>query len=201
MRDMIDSTFIEVLQMTWPTLFIAVVLVVTMRIGYLLKHREEFVFYREILYLCFMMYILCVFQLVTAEDLNATNGNNFQLFSEVFRYKFGERLFFRNIVGNVLMFIPYGFFSSLYIDLKSPIKAFILVFVASLSIETTQLVIGRCFDVDDIMLNVLGGMLGFSIYYIFGKLSEIFPFFKKEIVLNILTIILLLFAVIFVVWR
>lgn len=201
MRDMIDSTFLELLKMTWPTLFIAIVLVVTIRIGYLLKHREDFIFYREILYLCFMMYILCVFQLVTAEDLNVTNGNNFRLFSEVFRYQFGGRLFFRNIIGNVLMFIPYGFFASLYIDLKGPLKAFILVFVASLSIEVTQLAIGRVFDVDDILLNVIGGMIGFSIYYLCNKLGEVFPFLKKEIVLNILTVILLLIVVIFAIWR
>ena len=56
MRNMIDTTVGEVLNMTWPTLLIAVVLVVTIRIGYLLKHRDEFVFYKEILYLCFMLY-------------------------------------------------------------------------------------------------------------------------------------------------
>ena len=201
MRDMIDATFIELLNMTWPTLFIAVVLVVTMRIGYLLKHRDEFVFYREILYLCFMLYILCVFQLVTAEDLNATSGNNLRLFSELFRYRIGSRLFFRNIIGNVLMFIPYGFFASLYIEIKEALKALILVFVASLSIEVTQLAIGRVFDVDDILLNVVGGMIGYGIYYVFDKLSEKFPILKKEIFLNILTIIILFAVVSFITWR
>ena len=201
MRDMIDSTFIEILNMTWPTLFIAVVLVVTIRIGYLLKHRDEFIFYREMLYLCFMLYILCLFQLVTAEDLNATDGNNFILFTEIFRYDFGSRLFFRNILGNVLMFIPYGFFASLYIDLKNPFKAFAIIFIASLSIEVTQLSIGRVFDVDDILLNVIGGMIGYFIYYLFHRLSEIFPILKKELFLNILTIILSFVAIFFITWR
>lgn len=201
MRDMIDTTFGELLSMTWPTLFIAIVLVVTIRIGYLLKHRDEFVFYKEVLYLCFMLYILCVFQVVTSEDLNATNGNNFRLFTEIFRYRFGGRLFFRNIVGNVLMFVPYGFFASLYIEIKNPIKAFIIVFIASLSIEVTQLAIGRVFDVDDILLNVIGGMIGFTFCYILNKLTEIFPILKKELILNILTIIILALAVFFIAWR
>jgi len=201
MSDMINTTFGELLSMTWPTLFIAVVLVVTIRIGYLLKHRDEFVFYREIIYLCFMLYILCVFQLVTAEDLNATNGNNFRLFSEIFRYQFGGRLFFRNIIGNVLMFIPYGFFAALYIEIKHPLKAFILIFIASLSIEITQLAIGRVFDVDDILLNVIGGMIGFTFYYILNKISDAFPIFKKEFFLNIITIIVLLAGMFFIVWR
>ncbi|MBQ7105037.1 MAG: VanZ family protein [Bacilli bacterium] len=201
MRSIIDTTFGEVLTMTWPTLFIAVVLVVTIRIGYLLKHKEEFVFYKEMLYLCFMLYILCLFQIVTAEDLNATNGNNFQLFNEIFRYQFGGRLFFKNIVGNVLMFVPYGFFASLYVDIKHPLKAFALIFAASLSIEITQLAIGRVFDVDDILLNVTGGMIGFIIYYLLDKISNLIPILKKEIVLNIITIIVLVSSVAFIIWR
>lgn len=201
MRNLIDTTFGEVLSMTWPTLFIAVVLVVTIRIGYLLKHRDEFIFYKEILYLCFMLYILCLFQLVTADDLNATNGNNFQFFSEIFRYEFGGRLFFRNIIGNVLMFVPYGFFASLYVEIKHPLKAFILIFAASLSIEITQLAIGRVFDVDDILLNISGGMIGFTFYYILNKLSDIFPVLKKEIFLNILTLLVLVLGIVIIAWR
>lgn len=201
MRSIIDTTVYEILSMTWPTLIIAVVLVVTMRIGYLLKHRNEFVFYKEVLYLCFMLYILCVFQLVTAKDINMVDGNNLRLFSEILRYDFGSRLFFKNIIGNVLMFVPYGFFASLYIELKSPLKAFILIFVASLSIEITQLVIGRVFDVDDILLNVTGGMLGYLLYIITYKIGEIFPFFKKEICLNILTILVLIISIGFIAWR
>lgn len=202
MKSMIDSTVYEVLNMTWPTLFIAVVLVVTIRVGYLLKHRDEFIFYREVLFLCFMLYILCLFQLVTSGDLNNMNGNNFTPFKEIFRYRFGSRLFFRNIVGNVLLFIPYGFFSSYYVELKNPIKAFILIFIASLSIEVTQLVIGRVFDVDDIILNVIGGMLGYLIYFFLDKIGDIFPFLKKEISKNILTIIVFIIVIVFfTMWR
>ncbi len=201
MRSVIDTTVYEILSMTWPTLLIAVVLVVTIRIGYLLKHRDEFVFYKEVLYLCFMLYILCVFQLVTAKDLNASDGNNLRLFSEIFRYDVGSRLFFKNIIGNVLLFVPYGFFASFYIELKNPIKAFILVLAASISIEVTQLAIGRVFDVDDILLNVVGGMIGYFIYMIIYKIGKIFPFFKKEICLNILTIIVLIVTVLLVTWR
>lgn len=201
MRSVIDTTVYEILSMTWPTLLIAVVLVVTIRIGYLLKHRDEFVFYKEVLYLCFMLYILCVFQLVTAKDLNASDGNNLRLFSEIFRYDVGSRLFFKNIIGNVLLFVPYGFFASFYIELKNPVKAFILILAASISIEVTQLAIGRVFDVDDILLNVVGGMIGYFIYMIIYKIGKIFPFFKKEICLNLLTIIVLIVTVLIVTWR
>lgn len=201
MRSIIDTTLLQVIHMTWPTLLISIVLVATIRIGYLLKHKSEFVFYKEILYLCFMLYILCLFQLVTADDINATGGNNFRLFSEIFRYEFGGRLFFKNIIGNILLFIPYGFFASYYVDIKNPFKALILVTVASVSIELTQLSIGRVFDVDDILLNVIGGMLGYVFYLVLSKIGNKFPFFNKEICLNILTILLLIVSIFCVIWR
>jgi len=201
MRSIIDTTVYEILSMTWPTLIIAVILVVTMRVGYLLKHRSQFVFYKEILYLSFMLYILCVFQLVTAKDINMSDGNNLKLFSEIFRYDIGSRLFFKNIIGNVLMFIPYGFFASLYIEIKSPLKAFLLIFVASFSIEITQLAIGRVFDVDDILLNVIGGIFGYLIYRLIYKIGEMFPIFKKEIFLNVITLLVLIISTLFIIWR
>ena len=202
MRGIFNSTFTEVLGMTWPTLFISVVLIVTIRIGYLLKHKDEFVFYKEMTYLLFMLYIICLFQLVTKDDLNYLSGNNFVLFKEMFRYKLGTRLFYRNIVGNVIMFVPYGFFASYYIDLKNPIKAFLLILFASVSIELTQLAIGRVFDVDDILLNVFGGMLGFLIYFILRKIYDRLPdFFKSKLFLNIFTTIIMILGLMLVFWR
>lgn len=39
-----------------------------------------------------------------------------------------------------------------------------LVFFASVTVETTQLLIGRVFDIDDIILNIIGGIVGYGIY-------------------------------------
>ncbi len=202
MRGMLNSTFDEVLSISWPTLFIAIVLVATIRIGYLIKHQEEFVFYREMLYLFFMLYILCLFQLVTKDDLNAISSNNYTLFKEMFRYKIGSRLFFRNIIGNVLMFIPYGFFASYYINIKKPLTAFLIIAMASISIEVTQLIIGRVFDVDDILLNIFGGMIGYVLFTIIDRVSNLLPkVFRSKIFLNIVTTIVLILGLFFIIWR
>ena len=45
----------------------------------------------------------------------------------------------------------------------------LLTFIVSLSIETIQLSIGRVFDVDDVILNVLGGLIGFILYKVLNK--------------------------------
>lgn len=198
----LDSTLGDVLQMTWPMLFISMVLVASVRIAYLFKRKEEFVLHREILLLTFMLYILCLFQVVTFQDINTVAGNNFVPFKEIFRYSFGNRLFVKNIIGNVIMFVPYGFFAALYADLKKGRSAFFLVALASVSIECTQLMIGRIFDVDDILLNVLGGMLGFYFYRSMDKLSEVLPkFFRSKLFLDIMAVLIFLIVIVYIVWR
>ncbi len=197
---MIDSLYgnlKDVLEMTWPTLFISMILLVSVRICYLMKHKVEFIFYKEIMLLFFALYILCLFQVVTSQDINTLGSNNFVPFVEIFRYKPFGRLFVKNIVGNVVMFMPYGFFVGKYASDKNDYLAFFLIFLASLSIECTQLAIGRVFDVDDILLNVIGGSIGYLIYLLTDKIFNILPkVFKEEWFLNIVAACILIFVIV-----
>ena len=53
------------------------------------------------------------------------------------------------------------------------------------------MMIGRVFDVDDIILNVCGGCLGFLIYYLIDKLWYKLPkVLRRESVLNIFSVII-----------
>ena len=100
------------------------------------------------------------------------------------------------------MFVPYGFFATLYADIKKSKSALFLVLLASLSIECTQLMIGRIFDVDDILLNVTGGMIGFYFYRSMDKVISILPkFFKSKIFLDIITVIVFLLMILYIIWR
>lgn len=198
----LNGTVKEVLTLTWPVLFISLILVSSLRIMYLIKSKKDFVLYEEILLLSFMLYILCLFQLVTAQDLNNPYGtNNFVLFRELFRYSLGSRLFFKNIVGNVLLFVPYGFFAALYLKLKKPYLAIFINFIASLAIESTQFMIGRVFDVDDILLNVIGGILGYALYRLLVKIGKHIPILKSKLILNLLTLFIFAFVITFLIWR
>ena len=123
--------------------------------------------------------------------------SNLVPFKEIFRYNFGSKLFIKNIVGNVLLYMPFGLFVSAYLDNKKIFPIFILALISSVSIEFVQLAIGRVFDVDDVILNVLGGILGFILYKI---LSKIIPEkLKKNWIFNIIIIILILVLVRFLV--
>ncbi len=71
-----------------------------------------------------------------------------------------ETFAFKNIIANILVFIPLGFFISNK-NSKNVFKALIICLGVILSIELIQLFfkIGF-FDVDDIILNFIGSLLG-----------------------------------------
>ncbi len=189
----LSHTIHGVVNFTWPMILISVVILVSFRISYLIKNRERFVLYKELLMLSFIIYILCLFQIVTFQDDVNWATNNFIPFREILRYNMGSRLFFKNVIGNMILFMPYGFFVSYYLKNKKFYLTLFLTVVASFSIEIVQMVIGRVFDIDDIILNVLGGYLGYYIYYFFMKLGEFIPsILKSELVLNFISIVLLM---------
>lgn len=197
-----DNTFLGVLNMTWPMILISVVVLSSLRLSYLLKSKENFCLYKELLNLFFVVYILCLFQVVTFQDVSSFGTNNFIPFKEILRYNFGSRLFIKNIIGNVVMFMPYGFFISYYGKSNKWKGALLLVLIASTVIECTQLAIGRVFDVDDILLNAVGGMLGYLTYKLLDKTANILPkVFKSAIFLDIVTIILFIIFSAYIIWR
>ena len=169
------NDFIDVIDSTWPIVIITIITIVSLRITYLIKNKTKFILYEELVTLLFIIYILMFFQTVTYQDV-ISYGNNFIPFKEVTRYSLGSSLFYKNVIGNILLFLPYGFFSSYYLKLDRKKIALLLTFIVSLSIEIVQLIIGRCFDVDDILLNLIGGMCGYFIYrlceYITDKMSK-----------------------------
>lgn len=70
-----------------------------------------------------------------------------------------------NIAGNILLFIPVGLLLPLAFTSVTPARLLFLVFLISLCFEVFQLLvdIGH-FDVDDLLLNVTGGIAGYVIY-------------------------------------
>ena len=108
---MIKNVFMEVLPDVWPMLIIITVIISSFRITYLISKHKKFVLHKELIYLISIIYILCLFHVVTFQD-NNYGISNFVPFKEIFRYDFGTPKFMKNIVGNIMLFIPYGFIAS-----------------------------------------------------------------------------------------
>lgn len=89
---------------------------------------------------------------------------------------------FKNTILNVILFIPLGvmlpFLWNKYNTLKSTI---IFGFVMTLSIEVLQILTYRATDINDIIANTLGTLLGYCIFSITSKLlPSITKFSRKE---------------------
>lgn len=197
-----DNTIHEIIDLSWPLLLIATIIFIIIRLIDIFINKKEFIFYKEAFALVFLIYMLCLFQVVTFEDNTIELlQNNLTPFKEIFRYKFGSRLFIKNVLGNFLMFIPFGIFISISMKLNKKWQGLFLTFITSISVESFQLMIGRVFDIDDIILNVCGGMFGYFIYHIVFKARDLVPnFLKNRKVLNILALTLLIFMLYYF-WR
>ncbi|MGK5511477.1 VanZ family protein [Brevibacillus formosus] len=79
-------------------------------------------------------------------------------------YNFGTIMY--NLIGNVMLFVPLGLLLPLiFMSFQSVHRVFFLTLSASLIIETLQLLFSLgSFDVDDLLLNVLGGLIGYGMF-------------------------------------
>ena len=186
----------------WPMLTIFLVVIAVVRVAAIKNNNEKLVFYKEFSNLLFIIYILLLYELLTRAELNTVRGYNLVPFSEMFRYEIGSTSFYLNVVGNIVIFIPFGYLISTYIKPKRILSILIVSVISSATVEFVQLCIGRSFDVDDIILNSLGAIIGFLIYIGLGAIKKHLPgIFKKDIIYNIFCFIILIIMVLYLLSR
>jgi len=193
---MLKNAFYDVFNDSWPMLIIILVIISSLRITYLITKHKRFGLHKEIIYLISIIYILCLFHVVTFQD-NNYGVSNFIPFKEIFRYSIGSSKFIKNILGNIMLFVPYGFLASYLLNNKKFSVITILTLIVSLTIETVQYYIGRVFDIDDIILNLLGGIIGFLIFVGIDAIRSKVKIFRNDTVLDILIIIILALIIIY----
>jgi glycopeptide antibiotics resistance protein len=133
-------------------------------------HSDFFYWFLFILYLFFLFYFLFF-----SEKMGRLTGEQYRYnlvpFREIRRFiKYREivgwKAFFVNIIGNIIAFVPFGM---LMPRLSGRMKHWYLVTLLALefsfAVEVVQLVLKLgCFDVDDLILNTVGGLIGYVIY-------------------------------------
>ena len=155
------------------------------------KNNSDINSKKEILYLIFVCYIVGLFNLVLV-PINFWNiiwHNIFYNFNEnpftgIFDFSYNfiptiYKIIIGNyalgdwvktmIVGNLLMFIPMVILLSLCfknINKKNIFKYAILI---PFTIEVLQFVVGRSFDIDDLVMNFLGIVIGYFIVELVKK--------------------------------
>jgi glycopeptide antibiotics resistance protein len=145
--------------------------------------------FKTITIIAFVLYLLVLVKLtlfrtsVTLFDITFSEQNgyitslqtafaraNFVPFFSIYYYLISEQEPFIvglvNVIGNILLYIPYGFLLPLvWPGAQAFRRTLLLLFLTSAGFEVLQLLfaIGN-FDVDDTLLNTLGGGLGFVLY-------------------------------------
>lgn len=79
------------------------------------------------------------------------------------------------LIGNIAMFIPMGFLLPLVTKIKDRKSLLRASFMIPLACEVLQLIFGRSFDIDDLICNFVGIMLGAAIAHcvLRGKASDV----------------------------
>ncbi len=132
------------------------------------------------LYLAILVYLL-FFSEAYGRRVSPDRGYryNLQPFQEIRRFiRYWRQLGFSaaltNLGGNVLGFLPFGFFlPALCARLQRLVPVLALGFMVSLTVELIQLVtkVG-IFDVDDLILNTLGVLLGYLAFVIWQRVRK-----------------------------
>ena len=181
----------------WPMLLFISIVAISLRCAYLFKGNKKFVLHKEVLSLVFILYILCLYYILTYNNAN-TGGINFVPFKEMFRYSFGSYKFMKNIVGNILLFVPFGFFASYYLNTTKWSTPVFVTLIVTFGAEVMQYYIGRTFDIDDIILNVFGGFLGYLLYVCFNAVKGKLPrFMKSDGFINFIVIVIIVLIILF----
>jgi len=184
----------------WPQLTIFIVVLVVVRITALKNTHKKFSFHEEFMNLLFIVYILLLFELLTGAENTTGSRMNLVPFSEIFRYQIGSSMFIYNVLGNILLFVPYGYFVSRYTNAKNAYQIFIVSLITSFTVELLQVKLGRSFDVDDIILNVIGGLLGYYVYKLLQSIKKHLPkFLQKDFIYDIICFIILIVVILYLV--
>ncbi len=123
-------------------------------------------------YICMAMFVLYLSYLIYLTFFDHTYGRdvihrsiNIVPFRTIF--KFLTRSDFKdilvNIAGNIAAFVPMGFLLPIaFSKLKGLLRVFFVVLAVTLSIEIFQYISGAgVSDIDDVILNALGGVVGY----------------------------------------
>lgn len=84
------------------------------------------------------------------------------------------------LLGNVIMFFPIGFFCVLLWRSDCVKRILLTGVLTAFCIESIQLFVGRTFDIDDILLNTLGVLLGGLFCRLLRRMLPILHLFRVQ---------------------
>ena len=118
---------------------------------------------RRLLKVMFVEYLVLLFcSTVVFRDVTPPISIKFMLFKGYFN---DEMRLLKDALLNIAIFIPIGFCTSVFLRYSKWLKTLLLSASLSCTIELSQFILSKgCCDTNDVMNNIIGGMIGYYIY-------------------------------------
>ncbi len=166
-----------------PITCIVGVIYIGIRLAYIKHSKCTIVWIDELMKLLFTCYLTGLFSLVVLPAnfwLNFFDGvffgwwgeiepvfsyGGFNLIPSIIKVLDGELILGSwvktMLVGNIVMFLPLGFFIPFVTKKSNHKNVFVFAFIIPLMVEFLQLIFGRSFDIDDWICNLIGFVVGY----------------------------------------
>lgn len=124
--------------------------------------KKHYAFDRIIICLLFSLYLAAVFHLTGQPDLVY---HRFE--PNIYLIPFGEIISdFRNSILNILFFVPLGFFLPVLGEkYRRAVNTLLFGLCMTLTVELLQMFTLRATDINDVITNVIGTLLGWLMWY------------------------------------
>ena len=97
-------------------------------------------------------------------------------------YEMGFVKMIQQLALNIGMYVPYGLLLPMvFKKVRKGSKHFFAVFFTTFSIEVLQYFIGRSADIDDVIMNCAGGVLGYFCFKILNRICAKWQLWEKAI--------------------
>lgn len=88
----------------------------------------------------------------------------------------------KQIIYNIILFVPYGLLLPAAIKkMRKCSMIVIVIMVTTVLIEVIQYFIGRSADIDDIIMNLFGGILGYGLFLMINKGFDKMKWLKNSV--------------------
>lgn len=175
------------------------------------KKIQSFFLYTVLIFYVVLFLSIIIFKYVSPLELLSENrpvyrSVNILPFQTIKSYLLGtfdvsRTVVLYNIFGNIGLFIPLGVYLQLFKKNKRILISIFIIFIISLSVEIIQFIFGiGATDIDDILLNCLGGIIGILCYKLLttfikdnNKIRTIITIFSSIVGIPLLCLTILLF--------
>lgn len=163
--------------------YLPIVLILRIVFIFIIRKRYRFNIYHEVGILVFAIYLLSLFN--QTFDLNKMYDFNYKFIGGFNIVPFKQILLMLNnqnrgvavlnLIGNVLIFLPIGLIvPTLWKNQRTLVNTIVVGFLISLFIEMVQMVLPRATDIDDLILNTTGVVIGFLVYKVIYRYFDNF---------------------------